>query len=107
MKNYFSVSGIARLVAAALLIWALEPHSYGYYKLLRWVVCGTGVYSAIVAIAIDKMTWVWIFGITAVLFNPIIPIHLSRDVWAVIDIVVAGVFVVSTFVVLEKPKEKD
>lgn len=102
MKTYFSVSGIARLVAAALLIWALARHPYGYYKLLRWVVCGAGAYSAFVALASEKMAWVWILGIIAVVFNPLIPVHLDRDTWAIIDVVTAGVFIVSTFLVREK-----
>lgn len=101
MKNYFTPSLIARFVAMALLIWALAQHPYGYYKLLRWVVCGVGVYSTVVATSSKKTLWAWGLGITAVVFNPIIPIHLDRETWAVIDIAAAILFGISTFFVRE------
>lgn len=105
MKNYFTVSGIGRLVAAVLLIWALERHPYTYYVLLRWVVCGTGAYSAFVASSSDKTAWTWVLGIIAVIFNPLIPVHLDRNTWAAIDVAAAGVFVVSTFFAREKGRD--
>lgn len=85
-----------------LLLWALDRHAYGYYKILRWVVCGVGTYSAFVAMSSEKTSWAWALGITAMVFNPIIPIHLDRDTWAVIDIAAAILFVVSTFFVREQ-----
>jgi hypothetical protein len=102
MKKYFVPSSIARLVAIALLLWALDHHAYGYYQILRWVVCGAAVYSAFVAMGSKKTPWAWALGITAVLFNPIIPIHLRRDSWAFIDVIAAILFAASTFFVRER-----
>jgi len=97
---------IARVVAIILLLWALDRHPYGYYTLLRFVVCGVSAYGAYFSseIIINK-GWAWIFGIIAILFNPIIPIHLDRGTWAVIDVVVAAVFGVSIFM-LKKENSK-
>jgi hypothetical protein len=36
-----------------------------------------------------------VFGIIAVLFNPVIPIHLNRDNWTTIDVTVAVIFLFS------------
>jgi hypothetical protein len=37
-----------------------------------------------------------VFGIIAVLFNPVIPIHLNRDIWTtIIDVTVAVIFLFS------------
>jgi hypothetical protein len=102
MKKYTSPSLVARLLAIVLLLWALDRHAYGYYKILRWVVCGAGAYSTFVAMSSKKISWAWAFGITAVFFNPIIPIHLDRGTWAVIDIAAAILFAVSTFIVREQ-----
>lgn len=99
MQRYFSGSVIIRLITVALLLWALDRHPYGYYKLLRWVVCGVNVYAGFIAIDQGKTTWVWIFGIIAVLFNPIIPIHLDRETWQAINVIVAGIIGISTFMV--------
>ena len=43
-----------------------------------------------------------LFGFIAVLFNPLIPIHLSREIWQPIDVVCATLFVVIA-VVLKQP----
>jgi hypothetical protein len=39
--------------------------------------------------------WVWIFGVLAALFNPILPVHLQRDTWQIVDWGAIGVIVVA------------
>lgn len=95
---------IARVLAAIMLVWALDRHPYDYYTLLRWITCGVSAYMAWYSAELAKDGWVWIFGITALLFNPLIPVHLSRDTWAVIDLAAAALMVVSLFTV-RTPKE--
>ena len=95
---------IARIASAIMLFLALGKFPYGYYTLLRFVVCGTTACGAYLASTEQKKpAWAWTFGIIAVLFNPFIPIHLSRDIWAVIDIAVALLLVVS-LLFLREPK---
>ena len=88
---------IARIIAAILLFLALGKHPYGYYKLLRFVVCGVTVYGVYFAIKMEKIGWVWTFGIIAVLFNPLIPIYLRRGIWQFIDLAVAVLLLLSIF----------
>jgi hypothetical protein len=88
---------IARIIAAILLFWALDRHPYGYYTLLRFVVCGVTAYGVYYALELQKNGWAWAFGIIAVLFNPLIPIHLKRDIWAIIDLAVAILLLLSIF----------
>jgi len=90
------------IIAAIMLFLALAPWPYGYYQLLRFVVCGVAVYVAFMAYNWQKMWAVWLFGFIAVLFNPLIPIHLSREIWQPID-VVCGVLFIVTAIVLNKP----
>ncbi|MGH9878865.1 MAG: DUF6804 family protein [Nitrososphaerales archaeon] len=77
---------VARIVAAFMLFFALDRNPYDYYVLLRWVVCGVSVYGAWIALELDKAGWFWCFGIIALVFNPLIPFHLSRETWTFIDI---------------------
>lgn len=35
---------------------------------------------------------VWVFGIVAVVFNPIAPIHMERGAWAGVDAVTGIIF---------------
>ena len=90
---------IPQTIAGAMLLWALYPeNSYGYYVLLRWIVCPCFAFAAVQAFSRGKTNWVWILGATAVLFNPLFPVHLNRELWALIDLVAAGVAGVSVFV---------
>ncbi len=88
-----------------MLLLALAPWPYGYYQLIRFVVCGAGVYVALSAHSWQEIWAVWLFGFIALLFNPLIPIHLSRAIWQPIDVACAILFIVITFV-LKKPMEE-
>jgi hypothetical protein len=83
---------VARIVAALMLFFALDRNPYDYYVLLRWVVCGVSAYGAWIALELNKTSWFWCFAIIALVFNPLIPFHLSRGTWGFIDIAVAMLF---------------
>ena len=96
---------IPALVTATVLLGALAPWPYGYYQLLRFVVCGISVYVAFMAYNWQKIWATWLFGFIALLFNPLIPVHLSREIWQPIDIICAVLFAVIAFI-LRKPTEE-
>lgn len=73
------------VVVAAMLFLAVAPLPYGYYTLLRIVVTGTFAWGAFVAYFEQRPLMPWVFGAGAVLFNPIIPIHLNKELWMLID----------------------
>ncbi len=77
-----------RFCAAALLLLALLPWPYAYYQLLRWACCAVFAFSAHAEWKHPRRAWPLV--ILAVLFNPLAPIHLTRPVWAVLDIIAAG-----------------
>jgi hypothetical protein len=76
-----------------MLFLALAPWPYGYYQLLRFVVCGIASFIAFVAYNRQKKWAVWLFGFIGVLFNPLIPIHLSRELWQPIDVICGIIFI--------------
>jgi len=84
---------ILLLVAAVFGRWP-----YGFYTFLRLFVCGTSAYLAFVAYASKSKAWPWLMGALAILFNPIVPIHLHRNSWQVLDALAAIVLVVFTAV---------
>lgn len=93
---------ITSLVSSGMLFWALSrSNPYGYYILLRWVVCGTAAYGACKAVELEP-GWAWTLGIIALLFNPIFPVYLSREVWAPIDVTTGIIFIVFLFSIREK-----
>jgi hypothetical protein len=69
---------------------------YGFYTLLRLVVTITAGLVAYGWLQRDRGSVVpFAFGGIAILFNPLIPVHLSRAAWAPIDLVVAAAFLLA------------
>ncbi len=97
MKKKIQTITIVKIIAIIMLFWALADNPYGYYQILRWVIAGVTGYSAYLAYERGKNTWTWIMGITAILFNPIAPIHLDRETWSVLNIIVAAIIFSSIF----------
>lgn len=92
-------------ISILMLVFALNPDNpYGYYILLRFVLCASCAYLAFRAYAIDKIEWAWILGITAALYNPIVRVHLTREIWSVINIITIVILIV-TFWSLRTPQE--
>lgn len=98
---------ILTIVASAFLFIALfNGLPYGYFTFLRFVVCAVGFYLAYKIYEENKASlWVWAFGGIAVLFNPIIIIHLQREQWWIIDLIVGIFFVSSIFLIKIKDKK--
>lgn len=70
-----------------MLLWALNPgNPYGYYILLRIVCCAVFAYLALQAVTQNQEGWVWVLSVTAIIYNPILRVHLTREIWAVVNI---------------------
>jgi len=96
---------IAKLIAAVLLFAALGRHPYNYYTILRWVACGVSAFTAFQAAETKKFGWLAVFVIVAIVLNPITPIHLKRDTWALVDIAAAVLLLLSIAVMdIRKPR---
>lgn len=71
-----------------MLILALFPLPYGYYQLLRFVISittciiGYKIYNENKTISYKVILW----GLVLLLYNPIIRIHLEREIWQIINI---------------------
>jgi len=78
-------------IATGLLFLGALPLPYGYYMLLRLVACGVFAWAAFITYEKNEEILPWVFGILAIIFNPIVKIHFPKEFWAVID-VCSGVF---------------
>lgn len=91
---------IPQVIASGMLLWALNPgNPYGYYILLRWVSCGVFAYLALQAFAREKQGWTWALGITALVYNPILRVHLTKEIWRVVNVITIAIAVASIFTV--------
>lgn len=80
------------LACAILLVLAAAPLPYGYYLLLRIFVASVAGFHAQRSFRVGSSASGWMWCAIAVLFNPIVPIHLGRELWRIVDILVALVF---------------
>lgn len=81
-------------VPAILLFLALLPFPYGYYILLR---LGVGIAAGFLTYDEYRLRgrvsgWTVALAIVALLFNPIIPVHLTREIWVPINIATGLMF---------------
>lgn len=85
---------IVAWIAAASLLLALAPWPYGYYLLLRVIVCCAGIFCGVTlwnASEQGRALAIALF-VTALLFNPFIPVHLTRTIWSVLNVMGAALF---------------
>ena len=103
-KETIKYKNIASWVSIIMLLLAIPTFwPYGYYVLLRWIVAGSAIFLVWVAYNLKTTSWLFLMGLTALLFNPIVPIHLNKETWVIIDFIVAILFLASIFKI--KPKE--
>lgn len=88
------ILGITALFLFAALI---DGWPYGFFTLLRFIVFTATAYVSWMAYEQQKEKWVWVFGFLAVLFNPFIVIHLNRELWSLIDLIVGVFMIISVF----------
>ena len=96
---------ISRIAAAILLFVALVHLPIGYYTFLRIAVTGIAVYNAYEARNDANKLWMIFFIVAAIVFNPILPIHLRhKSEWRVIDIIFGVFFLACCLPLLSKKK---
>jgi len=81
-------------ISAGMLLLGAAPLPYGYYTLLRIVGAGIFTWSAIINYKKGNQSLLWASGLLALLFNPFMKIHLTKELWVFIDIG-AGIFLLS------------
>lgn len=106
MKSFLTFSAIIRLIGSILLFWALGEHTYGYYSLLRYISFGVGIYLVYISMSMKQIPWAWIFGMIALIFNPLFPVRLERELWAYVDVISGIIFLASIFFVRENLSSK-
>ena len=82
------------LIAAAMCFIAIGDHPYAYYTLLRVVTFVAALVGLLVAWKAQAVWAMWMFGVIALLFNPIVRVHLTKDIWQVVDALAGLAFLV-------------
>ena len=95
------------LICAGLLFLGLVDLPIGYYTLLRIIVTIGAVATVVSEFENGINFWVIIFGIIAILFNPLIPIYLNdKSAWMPIDIIASILFIIKSFTLNQNKKDE-
>jgi FtsH-binding integral membrane protein len=74
------------LIAVALLFVGAAGMPYGYYTLLRVVVCFVFAWASVESFKRNVAALPWLFGTLAILFNPVWKVYFPKLVWSALDI---------------------
>lgn len=93
-----------KIILAILFLLCLADMPYGYYQFVRFVasiVFGVLAYSAYQH---KRETETIVYVALIILFQPFAKIALGRELWNVVDVIVAIGLIISLFI---KPKNKE
>ena len=87
------------LIALLLVIGGIFHIEYSFYIFLRVIVFIAAIYLIYLHIKLYKMRsiFIYLFILTALIFNPIIMFKFKKGIWTVIDIIAAIIFILPLF----------
>lgn len=89
---------LLQAICIFFLILALNPKNpYGFYIFLRWLCFPIFAFLAHKAFGLGKTKWCAAFIIAAITYNPLMRLHLQRDVWTLLNIITIVIAAVSIF----------
>lgn len=95
MIKFIKNTPIPTFISVTMLLMAMCINlPYGFYTLMRLVVCLTCIFDASLAYQKKQRYWMYTMGFIALLFNPIIKVHFDKSTWQLIDLVTAIVLVI-------------
>lgn len=77
--------GILNRITVGALLLAIAPLPYSYYIILRWVILISSLIHFYFAFNRKSKSVMVIFAALGILFNPIVPIYLSKGIWTILD----------------------
>ena len=91
------------IICGLLLFIAITDLPIGYFTFLRIIVTVGAVLVLVQELSNGISFWVIIFGLIAIIFNPIFPVYLNdKAAWMPIDIIGGIIFVIKSLTL--KPK---
>ena len=90
---------ICPLIALLLVIGGIFHIEYSFYIFLRVIVFIATIYLIYLHFKLYKMRsiFIYLFILTALIFNPIIMFKFKKGIWTVIDIIAAIIFILPLF----------
>lgn len=104
-KSHLVLLSVSQFGVAAFLIFAIFKQPYDYYIVLRWIVCIVSLFTVLIYIKLGSFyIWPWVYGIIGVMFNPLLPVRLSKSMWAPIDVIASVLYLIAIVISLRSIK---
>lgn len=91
-----------KIIISLMLLLCLLDMPYGYYELVRFASLVGFSILAFKAYEIKNNTLVIVYIGLALLFQPFFKIALGRDIWNIVDVIVALGLLISIFIDTDK-----
>ena len=95
---------ILKVITVAGLLIALFWRSPNYEVLLSFLVCVAALVVVSQAIQSRNFIWIAVFLAVCALFNPVLPVTMSRNVHLTANLVCAGLFASSLLLLKTQPR---
>ncbi len=80
--------GLLVVVATLVMLVGMLGMPSSFYTMLRIVVCLAAVVGFVSARRAGLDHWGWVYGVIAVVYNPIAPVYLhSRGMWMIVNLI--------------------
>ncbi len=86
-KQFRSLLKWLVIINSIALVIAILPMPYVYYMILRIYTTLTCCLLAYVAYIGKKLKTAIASGLLAILYNPLLPLHLGKDIWIIVNII--------------------
>jgi hypothetical protein len=93
----FTTENLIKIALAILLLLCLFQLPYGYYQLIRYIAVVGFAILAYYEYERKNIPMVIIFVALAVLFQPLAKISLGRQIWNIVDVIVAVGLIITMF----------
>jgi hypothetical protein len=81
------------VIAMIGILAGLARLPYGYYTLLRLLLCGLSLFLAFGVHPSPKRGMQWVLGVCAVLYNPLLPVRLGdKSLWTFLNFATLALF---------------
>jgi len=106
IKNKNTLALFLFIPAGLLIISNLITFAPGFDAFVKMIICfssGTIIFYGFKSAKGINET-ITIFSLILILFNPVFPIHLEKDLWLPINLLTSGIYIYGYFNVLENAK---
>ncbi len=106
IKNKNTLALLLFIPAGLLIISNLIILNNGFVTLIKLIICASSSFIIFFAFRSAKCIneTLVTFSFILILYNPIIPIHLDREFWTIINFLISGVYIYGYFNVLKNSK---